>query len=911
MPAQRPSAAVTDPAPRRSAPPAFTFESVPVPALDAALAAAPRLLALVAPVGYGKTVFMSALHDRLQTRGETVFWVGLDERDDSVDAVLHWLEELAYRHSAPLHPTQALFRGDAPRDARVDALVAAAVAYPRPFTMFVDNLNSCEDPALAQVFDRLLFETPASVRFVFSSTTALPLDVARARLEGVLQTLGPESLSLDGAAVAQVLGPDLARRIGVEGVSAVTRVTEGWPAAVRLAQIVLADADDPRQALATFSGADEDLAGLLNRQILAGVPPALRAFLLGIAPLRSFCAELCRAALDDAHVDQHLDSLRAHNLFIIPLDRNRQWYRLHTLFRQYLVSESTRRIDAATRRHTLRRAADWSARHDLWQDAIDYALQAEDFSLAASLLDHAAAHLVGRGELRRYIDWVSRLRQHGQTIALEAEYWYVWALVLGRHYEAGRKEIDRVRPLVVEAMRAQTHDAAALLALQHRLAIAGAAIDVFTDRLAEAHEGATQWLAERDAGDAFDATAACCTQSIYLSAAHRFIEARDAVQRAHGWAYQTNSIYANGWLIALNALPALHEGNFALIGPELETSLDSLVRALGDGAGICGTIALLGAYCAVESGDGVRARELIAVGLRTARTHGFVDALAFGLEAAIKCWSGAPDDPIDLAALRDIAIAYPPRLAVMLSCAVICRLVHLDRAGDARIEAARIGLDPGLPEACPPVLRIPAGAEAWRAACIALAVAEGRGAELESRIELSARQAQLDGRVARLVELVLIQMQLAVRAGQPAQANRHLLRAISLAAGRGIVRPFIDQGATIARLVDEARADGWGFALMQERRFFADICRRLPVSEQALQMRLRALNLDARLVEPLTSRQSELLGLLDAGLSNQQIADRLNVTLSTVKGHLQKLYAKLGVPSRTAALARARGIGLV
>lgn len=896
---------------KRNVPPAFTFEAVPVPALDAVVANCPKLVALVAPVGYGKTVFMSAYHARLHAMGETVFWVGLDERDDTIEAVLHWLEELVYRHSAPLHPTQALFRGDAPIDARLDAVVAAATAYPHPFTLFVDNLNSCEEAGLARVFDRLLFETPPTVRFVLSSTQALPIDMTRARLEGKVQPVGIEALSLNEAAVAQVLGTVLARHIGAKGVATVTRVTEGWPAAVRLAQIVLADSADPPAALEGFSGSDEDLASLLNRQVLAGVAPALRDFLLGIAPLRSFCAELCQAALDDPVAGRHLDSLRVSNLFVIPLDRHRQWYRLHTLFRQYLVSEAKHLLDSQVRQSILRRAAQWSAQRGMWQDGIDYAMQAGDATLGADLLERAAAQLVRRGELRRYVDWVDRLRQQGQSIALEAEYWYVWALVLGRRYEAGRKEIERVRPLVRQALAKGGDDDTALKALQRRLAIAGAAIDLFTDRLPEAFEAATQWLVAMDSDDAFDATAACCTQSMYLSAAHRFIDARDALQRAHGWAYQTDSVYANGWLIALNALPALHEGNYALIGPELATSLESLSNALGEGAGICGTIALLGAHCAVETGDAPRARALLAQGLRTARTHGFVDALAFGFDAAVKCWSDEPDDPIEPATLRDIAAAYPPRLAMMLSCALVRRLVGLERVDEARAEAARIGLDPARSDTVPAVLAIPTGAEAWRAAAIDLAVGEGRGGQMLEFIEQVARQARMDGRSARLVELVLTQMHVAVQSGQVALANRHLLRAISLAAGRDIVRPFLDHGATIARLVDEARADGWGFALMQERRFFADICRRLPVSEQSVQMRLRALNLESRLVEPLTPRQMELLGLLDAGLSNQQIADRLHVTVSTVKGHLQKLYDKLGVSSRTAALARARGIGLV
>lgn len=132
-----------------------------------------------------------------------------------------------------------------------------------------------------------------------------------------------------------------------------------------------------------------------------------------------------------------------------------------------------------------------------------------------------------------------------------------------------------------------------------------------------------------------------------------------------------------------------------------------------------------------------------------------------------------------------------------------------------------------------------------------------------------------------------------------------------MAATRGIVRPFDDYANEIAALVEDTRPSAWGFALAQERRAFSEICRRLPISNPGLQETLNALDMDPYLLDRLTKRQIELLGLLDAGLSNQQIADRLNLTLTTVKGHLQKLYAKFGVSSRSAALARARVMKLL
>ncbi|WP_088178579.1 LuxR C-terminal-related transcriptional regulator [Thauera terpenica] len=898
----------------RDAPPNYAFAAVPIRLLAEVAGAAdrPRLLALVAPVGYGKTVFMSGLYARLREQGEHCFWTSLDDRDGSVERVLRLLEEMAYRHSAQLHPTQALFRGDEPLESRVDGLVGAAAAHAGPFTVFIDNLDACADPALGYVLDRLVFETPPSVRFVISSTTDLPLDMTRARLEGLVRQIGFAELSLGVDEVAALLGAELAGAIGDEGVQAVARQTEGWPAAVRLAQIALAAAERPQQLLDGFSGSDQDLAAFLNRQVLSDFSAEMRDFLLGLGLLRTFCADLARQAIGCERAGEHLALLLQRNVFVIPLDRNRAWYRLHTLFREYLQGEARRTLDQARRAGILLRAAQWCDQQGRGHDAIDYALQAGAHEAAAEMLERSAPAIVrDRGDMLQYIEWADLLLQRRCALGWQAEYWYVWALVLNRNYERGRLQIDHLSNRIRLAGR-NGGDADMPAHLQRRLDIIKASIDVFTDRLSDAYRNATLCIDSGGLEDPFDATAASCTASIYLSGAFRFIEAREILQQAQTSAYQTNSRYASGWVIALTALPPIYEGNYALIHPELEPALRALQQGLGEGAGICGTIALLAANCEVEMGRDEAALPLLLLGLRNAETHGFVDAVACGLDAAVKLWGGEGDGdgPVSLARLRRLAASYPPRLAYMLSCLLVRRLLRLGRLGEAVEEGARIGLERDVPDhgAALAVARV---RDLRTAALIDLAIARGDGRAAAALIADAFRSARADGRVGRMVELVLAEMSLACQAGQTAAANRHLMRAVSLAASRTIVRPFLDHAPAIAALVEDTRPVDWGFALMQERRFFADLCGRLPIGKHPLKDRLAALQVDSPLADPLTRRQMELLLLLDAGLSNQQIADRSHVTVSTVKGHFQKLYAKLGVTSRAAALARARAMNLL
>ncbi len=308
------------------------------------------------------------------------------------------------------------------------------------------------------------------------------------------------------------------------------------------------------------------------------------------------------------------------------------------------------------------------------------------------------------------------------------------------------------------------------------------------------------------------------------------------------------------------------------------------------------------------------ARELLAFGMGTSQVHGFVDATACGIDAAVKLWSGSPDDPVSLPRLREIAGSYPARLSFMLSCYLARRLVRLGRVEEAVEEAGRAGLKLDTPEV---TLHASIGGDVARcrdlvfALAIDVAIATGHLRQAEVLMVEEVRRATAEGRSARLVELALDDATIMVQTGKLQAGSRHLSRAVRLAARRRIVRPFHEHADAIATLVESTKASAWGFALAEERKFFAEICLNAPMGDRGLQDKLVALNSDSHLLEALTARQIEMLGLLDAGLSNQQMADQIDVSLTTIKWHLQQLYAKLGVSSRAAALARARALNLL
>lgn len=899
----------------KTEPPSFSFAFVRTRMLEA-LTGEPlpvaKLTTVVAPTGYGKTVLATAMFDHFRAAGVHCWWIALDDRDTSVERLLGLLEAALGGTEAQIHPTQALIRGDEPLENRVDALLDTVARLPDPALVCIDNLGYCTDETLGYLLDRLVFRTPSSVRFLVSSTDAVPMNLARAKLEGRLREVQLAELGLRAQDVRELFGAELCAQIGDAAVEAIVRQTEGWPAAVRLVQIILTSSDQPSEALARFSGADGDLSDLLNGQVLAGFPPAARNFLLEIAPLRSFCVELCRHATGDDSADAHLAMLLRRNVFVIPLDRNRSWYRLHGLFREFLIEEAQRRLPAEHRRAVLARAAEWCERGGHWQDAIDYALAAGSADLASAMLERVAARFVrDRGDLRQYIDWIETLRRDGHEVGWEADFWYVWALVFHRRYDTARQQNQRLASRL-DTEVAAGRDAAQLAELKRRVEVIRTCVDTYTDRLADAQEHALAWLAARGADDPFDVGTVACAAGISLSAAHRFVEARQAMRSAQAAIVQADSAYGSGWVAALSALVAIQEGDYAAVHNDLLAALARARAALGENAGITGTLALVAAKCAVEMNLDNEARELLSRGLRWAHTHGIVDTAAAGLDAAVKLWTGREDDAISLAQLRDIASGYPPRLGLMLSCLIVQRLLRLGRLDDALAEGAQIGLTAsGTTRPSIEGLDTARARALYGAAEIDLLIAAGQLKQAETLIAEETRCAKKEGRSARLVELALCETAIAVCSHHPQPATRHLARAVSLAARRRILRPFRDRGDLIAGLVNDTKPSAWGFALEEERKCFVEICRGLPLTRAAFLDQLDGSQGEAQLLETPTARELELLGLIDAGLSNQQLADRLSVSVATVKWHLYNLYTKLGVSSRSAALARARALNLL
>jgi LuxR family maltose regulon positive regulatory protein len=893
---------------RNQSPPDFSFQPVPTRLLAELTSQVHpiKVINLVAPVGYGKTVLMAQLFAHVRDAGQSVYWIGLDERDTTVDRVLTALLDALARPRGSVDPTQALMRGDEPLERHVDVLIDVLSQLPEKLTVFIDNLNSCPDEALGTLLNALTFRTPASVMFVWSSTSDLPFDGARAKLEGRVRNIGFADLSLSANETSDLLGAELGRKLGSKGVNAVQARTEGWPAAVRMAQILLSASERPLAAIEEFSGSDEDISALLNRQVLLRFSPELREFLMCLSLFRTFGVAMCRYAMGTDEARERLDFLLKRNLFVVPLDRNRKRYRLHGLFREYLAGEAALQLSPERRQQVLNRASEWCEQAAEWHDAIAYSLAANELATVARLLERSAHVFVREnGDIQQFVSWVDRLRAADVPIGWDSQYWYVWALVFQRRFE---QSLQHYRLLEKQFAGRKTeeivpHD------LGQRIQHLSICIDFFADRLEDAQRGVDAWRVEHKVGSAYGVGSIGCILSLCQTFYFQFAQAWKTMRVAQPVLLSIDGADMVGWISLIHAVIMTFEGDYQHAIDELSSGLADARLRLGDGAVLCGTMALVGAHCAMEMGETAQARELLVLGMRTARNTSTLDLLACGFDAALQLWSGHDDELVTVATLRDIAAAYPPRLALMLSCQLIQRLLRLGRTADAIAEAERIDLlaDCDDPSEIPrSELTVPSARDLWWATAIDLLIATRRTVRADALITREYRIAKEQGRASRLVELGLARARLSVHAGDEIGASRALAGAVRRAARRRIVRPFKDHSALVVAMTRTGKISQWTFALAEERAFFEEISAEPGDEESADTSSPSQEPSPSAPVSTPTAREAELLVLLDMGLSNQEIADRTRVSVTTIKWHLKNLYRKLGVSTRTAALARAR-----
>src|ERR671917_2219382 len=337
-----------------------------------------------------------------------------------------------------------------PGQPRIEALAGALVnevaALPDGLDLVLDDYHAIDAEGVHSTVSLLLEHLPESVHLLISSRVDLPLPLARLRARAQMVRLGAAELAFTegeaGAFLKDVMGLDLS----AEDIAKLEKRTEGWVAGLQLAALSMRDRKDVSGFVEAFSGGHRDVLDFLAEEVLSRQPKVVKDFLLQTSIPDGLTGSLCDALTGRSDGQAMLEGLEKENLFVVALDDERRWYRYHHLFRDFLRGRLEREEpELAGDLH--RRASGWHEGNGHMAEAIDHALAAPDYELAARLIEGGVEGAVERGEGATALRWLEALPTDAKRLRPRLFVEHAVALVI-----TGRP--DDAEPLLEEAERA-------------------------------------------------------------------------------------------------------------------------------------------------------------------------------------------------------------------------------------------------------------------------------------------------------------------------------------------------------------------------------------------------------------------------------------------------------------------------
>ncbi len=893
--------------------------------IDKSIQANHRLILIAAPAGFGKSTLLSEW--AAQTSSD-VCWYSLDEGDNDRTRFLTYLIA-ALQGLIPDTGATALRMQESPQPPPLEEvltnLIIDMLNWEHDVSIVLDDYHLIVDPDVHRSLEFMLDHVPSHIHFIVASRSEPPISISRLRVRNTFTEVNEKDLRFQESEASAYLNNVMGLELSPGEIAILEKRTEGWIAGLQMAAISIQNQEDKSRFIQTLSGTHRFILDYLIEEVLEIQSPLIQSFMLKTSILEHLSGELCEHVLGVDFINQPpasdddsdeidlaepgygqaiLDHLDRQNLFILPLDDDRRWYRYHRLFSELLLNQlSIKFPDVVPELHL--RACDWCEQNGLLNEAVRHALYADDHDRAAKLVGQHALALVYFGNLSTLARWLDALPPDVKKAHPWLSIAHAWALTFAGQLnqvagliQDAEETMDAIDDSIEKNRIAGTIDAlrAYLLAIRGSMSLA-----------AEFAREALKLLPRDDLKlRGFSA--------MLLATVLRWngdlTEAIDAYQEAiaiNQSAGDYNVLVES--LCDLAELEALHG--------ELQKSTQTSRKALEVGTkqlhqtGVRlqshGYAHIRLSDVLLEQNEVDQALKYALEGLALLEDWGQADLLVRVYLDLSRVLQASDEFEGAQAALRDAK-----RLAVNLSPWYVTRVeaqqATINLLQGRSLEAIRWAEDY--------LSEIDAQIE-FPNFEIYIAVVRAQLAGLqksgESRLDTQATislieklidVAEQHGAVRYLTEALMLEALLYDHLDQSVNSNEPLHRVLKLGETHGFLRVFLDAGEPFEQLLVKLR--------VSEEPGTADYVDTLTQAFSAgSQPSDSASDLDqAGLIEPLSERELEVLGYLDTHLTSNEIADILSIAVSTVRSHIKSIYSKLNVHNRNEAVVRAQELDL-
>jgi LuxR family maltose regulon positive regulatory protein len=870
------------------------------------------LVLMCTPAGFGKTTLLA---DWAADAPLPVGWLSLDPDDNepmrfwryvvaALDRVVGGLGEQIIPLLGPGSGTST--------HGVVTALINRLQTQPDELALVLDDYHLIDEPAIHDSLGFLLSHLPPRLHLAIASRSDPPLPVARLRASGQLAELRAADLRFTPQEAAAFLREVWRLDLPPEAVAALEARTEGWAVGLQLAALSLQGRPDTEEFLDAFTGTHRYVLDYLSEEVLGRLPDQVRRFLLQTSILERLCGPLCDAVTGDSDGQGMLEELERANLFLVPLDEQRRWWRLHHLFADLLRARMLQtKPELVPELH--RRAASWCEQHGLIDEAIRHALAAEDTPWATRLVEEHLGETLRRGESVALARWLSLLPD--DTVRSRPGLCLAMAMT-----ELNLDHLESAERLLAHAERAFDRHGREPPELQ--IPTSGGMVAQVPAAIALLRAELAYDRADPDAVAAF-ARAALAHMAEHEHGPRLF--ARSLLVGADwmtGRVVDTEPAFAE--LLAEGraapaAYPVLRTCFMLGLVQQAQGKLGAALRTYREGLRLATAGDWFSVYHAGEAHVGLaqvlyqrnqlgEAHQHATQGVEFCRQVIELTELDIALVALawVRQAMGDPDGALE--AMEEACRTYARPDVVALAYPAWSERARLQLILGRVEEAARWTREQGLTEH-DEVSYLREGDHLVLARVLLAQSQPDRALGLLERLDaLAASQ----GRTGSLIQIRALRA-LALQAADEHQGALTLLaETFELAAPEGHVRVFADEGPPMAALLRSllgtrrrARAAAGAGAGTEHLHRVIQAFQPIAAQADSTARTVRGL------IEPLTDRELEVLRLLAAGRRNRDIAAELVVTLETVKKHTSHIFAKLGAANRTEAVAHARRLGLI